>query len=236
MILKVSNLEAAYNKLNILFGVSLHVKENECVAIIGPNGAGKSTVLKSIMNTIPSRKGTIEFDGKNISNLPTEQLISLGIGYVPQGRAIFPSLTVKENLEMGAYLLKNKPIQELDNAYAQFPILKERKDQKAALLSGGEQQMLAIARALMLKPKLILLDEPSLGLSPAMKSSIFEKILEVNKAGTGVLVVEQNARLALQSCHRAYVLEAGRNKLEGSGKNLLKDKKVQHLYLGGIVD
>jgi len=234
-ILEIKNLEAAYGKLEILHGVNMKVYPGEIVSIIGPNGAGKSTALKSVFGLLKQRKGEIIFDGKNIMKLRPEQIVREGITFVPQGRSVFPSLTVLENLKLGAYIRTDDITMDIEAVFRKFPRLKERQDQKAGLLSGGEQQMVSIGRALMVKPKLILLDEPSLGLSPKMKQLIFEKIVEINKAdGVSVLVVEQNARLSLKLSDRAYVLELGRNKLEGKGTDLLHDEKVKHLYLGGV--
>lgn len=234
-ILSINNLESWYGEMQILRGINLHVNQGEIVSIIGPNGAGKSTVLKNIFGLIKKRKGSITFKGKNIIHLPPQDMVKAGICYVPQGRSIFPSLTVQENLEMGAYITTETAQEDLAIVYEKFPRLRERKEQKAGLLSGGEQQMVSIGRALMLHPKLLLLDEPSLGLSPKVKRLIFEKILDINKEGVSILIVEQNAHLSLEMSDRAYVLETGQNKLEGTGKSLLKDKRVQHLYLGGVI-
>ncbi|HIH43086.1 TPA: ABC transporter ATP-binding protein [Candidatus Woesearchaeota archaeon] len=241
-LLEIKNLESWYGKVKILNGVDIHIAEGEIVSLIGPNGAGKSTVLKNIFGLIEKRHGEILFngDGKHINllNKTSQQIVKTGISYVPQGRSVFPSLTVQENLDMGAYIREDKKseiMHDLNYAYEKFPILRQRKNQKAGLLSGGEQQMLAIARALMLHPKLMLLDEPSLGLSPKTKFAIFEKIKEINKSGVTILIVEQNARMSLEMSDRAYVLELGKNKLEGNAKDLTKDERVQHLYLGGAV-
>ena len=205
------------------------------MSIIGPNGAGKSTVLKNVFGIVAKRKGSILFENKNIIKMKPNEIVKIGISYVPQGRSVFPTLTVQENLQLGAFIRKDAIESDLNKIYEKFPILEERKNQKAGLLSGGEQQMVAIGRALMLKPKLMLLDEPSLGLSPKIKKEIFEKIKEIRDSGVTILLVEQNARMALEMSDRAYVLETGRNKLEGTGKELLKDKRVQHLYLGGAI-
>jgi len=235
-ILALEDLNAWYGKVQILHGVNIHVNQGEVVSIIGPNGAGKSTCLKSVFGLVGKRTGTIHFCGTSITDLPTDKIVKLGISFVPQGRSVFPSLTVLENLELGAYIRKDDIQSDLNDVLEKFPRLKERQHQKAGLLSGGEQQMLAIGRALMTKPKLMLLDEPSLGLSPKTKQLIFEKIVEINRTeGISMLIVEQNARLSLSLSDRAYVLELGRNKLSGAGKDLLHDKRVQHLYLGGVV-
>lgn len=235
-VLEISNLNAWYGKVQILHDVNIHVSQGEVVSVIGPNGAGKSTCLKSVFGLVGKRTGSIHFYGTPITTLPADKIVKQGISFVPQGRSIFPSLTVLENLELGAYI-RNDDIQaDLTYVLEKFPRLKERQHQKAGLLSGGEQQMLAIGRALMVKPKLMLLDEPSLGLSPKTKQLIFEKIIEINRTEKiAMLIVEQNARLSLSLSDRAYVLELGRNKLSGTGKELLHDKRVQHLYLGGAV-
>lgn len=254
-ILEIKNLESWYGKVKILNGVNLYVKQGEIVSLIGPNGAGKSTVLKNIFGLIEKRHGEILFNVNttttnnnnknyasntqiNLLKKTPQQIVKSGISYVPQGRSVFPSLSVQENLEMGAYIRENKKSEieeDINYAYERFPLLKQRRNQKAGLLSGGEQQMLAIGRALMLHPKLMLLDEPSLGLSPKTKFAIFEKIKEINKSGITVLIVEQNARMSLEMSDRAYVLELGKNRLEGPAKELAKDERVQRLYLGGAV-
>ena len=233
--LEIQNLESWYDKVQILHGVNMVVEHGEVVSIIGPNGAGKSTVLKNVFGLIRKRKGTILFNGKDITKMQPNGIVKNGISYVPQGRSVFPSLTVLENLEMGAYIRNDKITKDIEYVFEKFPVLRERKDHKAGLLSGGEQQMVAIGRALMLEPKLMLLDEPSLGLSPKVKADIFKKIKEINKSGVTILIVEQNARMSLNMSDRAYVLELGRNKLEGAAADLAKDKRVQHLYLGGVV-
>jgi len=233
MSLEISKLESWYGEVQILFDVDMEIKEGEMIALIGPNGAGKSTVLKNVFGLIEKNKGSITFEGKSITKLRPHEIVKQGISYVPQGRSIFPSLTVQENLELGAYIYDKDLKKDLNYVYDKFPRLKERKSQNAGLLSGGEQQMVALGRGLMLSPKLMLLDEPSLGLSPQMKKVIFDKIIEINKTGVTILMVEQNARMAMELCNRVYILELGKNKLEGTGKKLLKDKRVQKLYLGG---
>jgi neutral amino acid transport system ATP-binding protein len=232
-LLDIRNLDAWYGKVQILDKVSIHMDRGEIVSIIGPNGAGKSTLLKSIFGLVTKRRGIIAFRGKEISKVKTSSIVRKGICYVPQGRSVFPSLTVKENLEMGSFIRQKGMKKRLDDVFEKFPMLKQRKNQKAGLLSGGEQQMVALGRALMLRPRLLLLDEPSLGLSPRIKKQIFDKVREVNDEGISVLIVEQNAKMSLQMSDRAYVLETGKNKLEGEGKKLLNDKRVQKLYLGG---
>jgi ABC-type branched-subunit amino acid transport system ATPase component len=233
--LEVKDLDSWYGEVQVLKKVSIHINKGEVVTIIGPNGSGKSTLLKCIFGLIKKRKGSVTFEGKPIIGKKTNEITKLGVCFVPQGRSVFPSLTVKENLEIGAFIRHDDFDNDLEMVYRMFPILKKRRHQRSGLLSGGEQQMVSIGRALMLKPKLLLLDEPSLGLAPKIKMQIFEKIIEINKKfGTAILVVEQNARLALSLSNRAYVLELGEKKLEGSGKKLLKDKRVHKLYLGGL--
>ena len=237
-ILQIKGLNSWYGQVQILHDVHLQVHPREMVCIIGPNGAGKSTILKNIFGLIAKNQGEILFEGKTIRKMAPEKVVRHGISIVPQGRSVFPSLTVRENLELGAYIRAGSESasieQDIRKIFDKFPKLKERQHQKAGLLSGGEQQMVAIGRALMIKPKLLLLDEPSLGLSPQMKQVIFEKIVEINrKDGIAVLVVEQNARLSLALSDYAYVLELGHNRLEGDAKRLLKDKRVAKLYLGG---
>ena len=233
--LSIQNLKSGYGKMQVLFGTNLDVKPGEIVVLIGPNGAGKSTVLKGIFNLIDIYNGKIIFKGKDITRLPTHELIELGIGYVPQGRQVFGNLTVKENLEMGAFLTREKNLvgkkmeEVLEN---HFPDLRKKLNDYAFSLSGGQQQMLAIGRALMQEPQLLLLDEPSLGLAPKIMKELFRKIQEINKEGVSILMVEQNARQACAIADRIFVLENGKVALSG-GKNILKDKKIEHVYLGG---
>jgi len=225
-----------YGSAQILHHVNIYVNEGEIVSIIGPNGAGKSTCLKSIANLVPRKEGTVFFEGKNITSVPPHELVLQGISFIPQGRSVFPSLNVEENLDLGGFTIKNKEElkKRIEETYVRFPILKERRKQKAGLLSGGEQQMLSIGRALLCTPKLLIMDEPTLGLSPQMKKTIFQKVKEINKEkNIAMLLVEQNARMALKLSDRSYVLELGRNKLEGTGTALLENKEVEHLYLGG---
>lgn len=234
-LLEIKNLCAWYGPLQILHGINIKVKKGEIVSIIGPNGAGKSTTLKAIFGLVEKREGAILFK-EEITTKKPEELVKKGIGYVPQGRSVFPGLTVMENLEMGAYCRadKKKAKEDIEEIGEMFPQLKKWYNRAAGVLSGGEQQMVSIARALLMHPELLLMDEPSLGLSPQMKRLIFEKIVEINKKrGISILIVEQNAKLSLELSDRAYVLEQGRNRLEGTGKELLHDKRVQHLYLGG---
>jgi ABC-type branched-subunit amino acid transport system ATPase component len=221
--------------MEILHGVSLLVRRGEMVSIIGPNGAGKSTVFKTIVGLLRPKAGRVVFNAQEISALRADQILPLGLAYVPQGRIVFPQMTVLENLEMGAYIERDpsRVRAALDQVYGLFPILAERRKQKAGTMSGGEQQMVAIARALMTSPKLILLDEPSLGLSPKFVSLIFDRMIELKHAGYTMLVVEQNAAKALSVADRGYVLELGRNRFEGTGQALLIDPDVKRLYLGG---
>jgi len=235
LLLRISEIHAGYGNLEILHGVSLEVQRGEMTSIIGPNGAGKSTALKSVMGILRPKAGHIWFDGKEITGFRPDQVISLGLAYVPQGRIVFPQMTVTENLEMGAYIEKSpaKTKEALEQVCSFFPILAERRAQKAGTMSGGEQQMLAIGRALMTGPQMILLDEPSLGLSPKFVTLIFEKLTEMKRAGYTMMVVEQNAAKALSVTDRGYVLELGRNRFTGTGKELLDDPEVKRLYLGG---
>jgi ABC-type branched-subunit amino acid transport system ATPase component len=234
-LLRVEGISAGYGQMEILHGVSLEVRRGEMVSIIGPNGAGKSTVFKTIVGLLRAKTGRIVFDGHEISGLRADETLPLGLAYVPQGRIVFPQMTVLENLEMGAYIERDKVRVRaaLERVNGLFPILAERARQKAGTMSGGEQQMVAIARALMTSPKLILLDEPSLGLSPKFVSLIFEKLTEMKRTGYTMLVVEQNAAKALSVADRGYVLELGRNRFEGTGQALLTDPDVKRLYLGG---
>ena len=233
MMLKVEDLEASYGYLKILKGINLNVNKGDLVAIIGPNGSGKSTTIKTIFGLLKAEKGNILFKDKHITNKKPHEVVRYGIAYVPQGRMVFQTMTVEENLEMGAYTVKDrKEIKKrIFKIYEMFPILKEKKHQRATFLSGGQQQMLSIGRALMLKPELILMDEPSLGLAPKNMLEIFKKIKEINNNGTTVVLVEQNAHMALEICNKAYVLEQGRIALHG-GPELAKSEIVKNLYLG----
>ena len=234
-LLRAEALTAGYGKMPILHEVSLIIAPGELVAVIGPNGAGKSTAFKVIVGFLKPTQGRVLFDGDDITGRRPDQVLRRGLAYVPQGRIVFPQMTVLENLEMGGYIERNPArIREaLERVYALFPILAERRRQKAGTMSGGEQQMVAIGRALMTTPKLVLLDEPSLGLSPKYVSLIFEKLVEMKRAGYTLMLVEQNAAKALSVADRAYVLELGRNRFEGSGRALLADPEVKRLYLGG---
>jgi ABC-type branched-subunit amino acid transport system ATPase component len=232
--LKIQNLKAGYNGMEILRGIDFEIKPAEIVAIIGPNGAGKSTLLKAIFNLCDIYSGKIIFKDKDITKLPTHYLIQEGICYVPQGRQVFSTLTIKENLEMGSFVLEDHELfkRNLKDIYSKFPFLKERENELAINLSGGQQQMLAIARALICDPELLLLDEPSLGLSPKAMKEIFEKIVEINKEGISVIIVEQNAKKAVEIADRTYILENGNIVLEG-GKEILKDPRIKEIYFGG---
>jgi ABC-type branched-subunit amino acid transport system ATPase component len=234
-LLVAESLTAGYGRIDILHGVSLTVHANEIVSIIGPNGAGKSTAFKTIVGFLAPRAGRVTFNGEDVTGLRPDLVLRRGLAYVPQGRIVFPQMTVLENLEMGAYIERDpaRIAAALDQVYAMFPILAERRKQKAGTMSGGEQQMVAIARALMTTPRLILLDEPSLGLSPKFVTMIFEKLVEMRRAGFTLMVVEQNATRALAVADRGYVLELGHNRFEGAGQQLLADPEVKRLYLGG---
>jgi branched-chain amino acid transport system ATP-binding protein len=235
-LLAVRNVETAYyGRLTVLRGVSMDVPAGRIVTLLGSNGAGKTTLLRTIMGLIPDQpeKGTVEFDGRRINGLDPENIAALGIGYVIEGRGIFPELTVDENLRLGAYRRRDRGVSD-DVYYVNrlFPILWERRAQVAGTLSGGEQQMLAIGRAVLTRPRLLMLDEPSLGLAPLLVQEIFQTIVAINAGGTAILLVEQNAHMALSIAHYGYVLESGRLVLEGSAQNLAEDPNVQELYLG----
>ncbi|RKF17014.1 ABC transporter ATP-binding protein [Roseovarius spongiae] len=233
-LLEVRNVTAGYGDTEILRDVSMKVGEGEMVTIIGPNGAGKSTVMKTIFGLLHPREGSVHFSGEDISSLQPYQIVERGMCYVPQVSNIFTDLTVSENLEMGAFLAKKADIAaRKERIYEYFPRLKERRHQRAGKMSGGERQMVAMGSALMLNPKLVLMDEPSAGLSPKMVGVIFEQIEKINKAGPAILIVEQNAQLSLQLSDRGYVLASGENRFEGTGQGLLKDPEVGRLYLGG---
>ncbi len=235
--LELTDIHTSYGNIEALKGISLFVKEGEIITLIGANGAGKSTTLMTISGVTPARKGTIRLMGKNIERCSTDEIVNRGISQVPEGRRIFPLLTVKENLYMGAYARGKDPHikKDLDRMFDLFPILKERQKQLGGTLSGGEQQMLAIARSLMSDPKLLLLDEPSLGLAPMIVKSIFKVIEEINREkGTTILLVEQNAKMALQVSQRGYVLETGKIILEDKSENLMQNESVKKAYLGEI--
>ena len=233
-ILKVDNLNVYYGAIYAIKGISFEVNEGEVVTLIGANGAGKSTTLQTISGLLHSRTGSIEFCGENISHLPSYKIVEKGLAQVPEGRRIFLQMTVQENLEMGAYTQNNSGVDaDLDAVYERFPRLRERRRQIAGTLSGGEQQMLAIGRALMSHPKLLMLDEPSMGLAPILVEQIFDIIRELHKSGTTILLVEQNAQMALSVADRAYVLETGKITLSGTGAELAASDAVRKAYLGG---
>ncbi|HVM59744.1 MAG TPA: ABC transporter ATP-binding protein [Verrucomicrobiae bacterium] len=234
-LLEVEDLHAGYGPVDVLKGISIAVNEGEIVAVLGANGAGKSTTLMTISGINACRQGRILFEGQAIQNRPPHEIVKLGISQSPEGRHIFPRLTVRENLEMGAFQRDqdNGLGDDLERVFATFPILKNRQAQLGGTLSGGEQQMLAISRALMARPKLLLLDEPSLGLAPMVVTKIFDVIREINRQGTTILLVEQNVNMALHVAHRGYVLETGRIVLEDTATNLINNEQVKRSYLGG---
>ncbi|MBL7012975.1 MAG: ABC transporter ATP-binding protein [Candidatus Marinimicrobia bacterium] len=232
--LKLVGVETYYGKVKALHGVSLEVKKGQLVTILGANGAGKTTILKAISGLVEPEQGSIHFEEKRIDRLDPEKIVSMGIGHVPEWRRIFPELTVEENLLMGGFLIKEKDLlhDRMQEAFHHFPILSKRKEQKAGTMSGGEQQMLAISRALMIKPKLLLLDEPSLGLSPLLVQDIFATIKELHKSGVTILLVEQNVNRALSIADYGYVLTTGKIFLSGTYEELLDEEKVREQYLG----
>jgi len=235
--IELRDVQAGYGSIQILHGVSLHVSAGEVVSVIGPNGAGKSTTFKVIMGFIEHLGGEITFESKSLVGQRPDGVLALGLGYVPQGRVVFATMTVRENLEMGAYLERDKArlAQSMDFVYSLFPRLYERRRQMAGTMSGGEQQMLAMGRALMMRPKMMMLDEPSLGLSPRFVDEVFDKIVDLARGGLTVMLVEQNAARALEISDRGYVLELGRNRFEGSGRSLLDNPEVRTMYLGGAL-
>jgi branched-chain amino acid transport system ATP-binding protein len=234
-LLELRGVEAGYGSIQILHGVSLHVNEGEVVSVIGPNGAGKSTTFKVIMGFITHLGGEIVFAGRPLTEQRPDRILALGLGYVPQGRVVFNQMTVRENLEMGAYLERDKTQikASMEYVFSMFPRLGERRRQAAGSMSGGEQQMLAMGRALMMRPKMLMLDEPSLGLSPRLVDEMFDKIVEMARSGLTTMLVEQNAARALEISDRGYVLELGRNRFEGTGRALLDNPEVRTMYLGG---
>lgn len=231
--LRLGKVQTHYGPIEALKGVDLEIRKGEIVSLIGSNGAGKSTCLMTVSGVLKPTSGSIELNGGSIAGMSPHRVVEMGISQVPEGRRIFPRLTVIENLEMGAFLGRGKFPSLLEDVYRLFPILKERSKQYGGTLSGGEQQMLAIGRALMSRPEILLLDEPSLGLAPIMVSKIFRTIQEINKEGVTILLVEQNARAALKLSDRGYVLEGGVITLEGPSHDLLENEKVRHAYLGG---
>jgi branched-chain amino acid transport system ATP-binding protein len=233
--LEVRDLHVNYGAIKAIKGVSFDINKGEIVTLIGANGAGKSTIMNTLAGLIKASRGKVTFDGKDITNAPSEAIVKSGISLSPEGRQIFPNMTVSENLKMGSYTISDKVVMQrnFERVFSLFPRLKERINQPGGTLSGGEQQMLAIARALMAEPRLIMLDEPSLGLAPIIVQELFELLKQINKAGTTILLVEQNARLALRISHRGYVLETGKIVLSDTGENLEKNVKVRESYLGG---
>lgn len=232
--LKLDNINLYYGVIHALKNISLEVEQGEIVTLIGANGAGKTSTLRAISGLEPIKSGNITFKGSPLNKVPSNKIVSLGLSHVPEGRRVFPELTVMENLELGAYLRKDKAgiKQDLEIVFSKFPRLKEREKQAAGTLSGGEQQMLAIGRALMNRPEMLLLDEPSMGLAPLVVKDIFNTIVEINKSGTTILLVEQNANMALSIADRAYVLETGKIVLSGDAKELLEDDSIKSAYLG----
>lgn len=232
-LLTAQGIYAGYGEADILQGINLTVGANEIVVIVGPNGAGKSTAMKAVFGLVPVRQGRIEYVGEDITNQPPERMVARGIAYVPQEANVFPSLSVLENLELGAYAVAGDITPRLEKVYEIFPRLKERRQQQAGVMSGGERQMVAMGRALMIEPRLLMLDEPTAGLSPRLIDETFERIREINALGIGVLMVEQNARQALAIADRGYVLASGRNRHEDTGAGLLADPEVAKMFLGG---
>jgi len=231
-VLEATDIVAGYGGVEILHGVSLRAEQHEIVSIIGPNGAGKSTLIKAIFGLLHVKSGAVRFLGDTVTNLRPDRIVRKGMGYVPQVDNVFPSLTIEENLEMGAWIRHGALKDALARVYALFPVLAERRHAVAGKLSGGQRQLLALGRALMVEPALLLLDEPSASLSPKMVETVFEKILEINRAGTAIVMVEQNARHALELSNRAYVLATGQARLEGPARDLLDSDEVRRLYLG----
>ncbi len=233
-ILKVENMNVYYGAIHAIKGISFHVDQGEVVTLIGANGAGKSTTLQTVSGLLRSRTGSIQFCGENISNVPSHKIVEKGLAQVPEGRRIFLQMSVEENLEMGAYTQSASGVEaDLEKVYTQFPRLKERRRQIAGTLSGGEQQMLAIGRALMSHPRLLMLDEPSMGLAPILVEQIFDIIRQLHEEGTTILLVEQNAQMALSVADRAYVMETGKITLSGTGAELAASDEVKKAYLGG---
>jgi branched-chain amino acid transport system ATP-binding protein len=232
-LLKVRDLDAGYGDLQILSNVDLDVGDGEYVTVVGPNGAGKSTVMKSVFGLTSHMGGYVYFGDTDITGQAPEEIITEGIGYVPQNDNVFASLTVEENLEMGAYILDEVPTEAMEDVYDRFPVLRDRKRQKAGNMSGGQQQMVAMGRSLMLEPDLLLLDEPSAGLAPDLVDDMFDRIDRINDDGTAILMVEQNAKEALRRCDRGYVLVNGENRYEDDGRRLLNDPTVRQDFLGG---
>jgi ABC-type branched-subunit amino acid transport system ATPase component len=235
VLLALDSVVAGYDEVEVLRGVSVVVRAGEIVSIIGANGAGKSTLLRTVFGMVRPRAGTIRFDGTDIGGRPSVEILKSGIGYVPQGRCNFPAMSVAENLQMGAYLRRDPGVRaDIEALFARFPVLATKREAPAGTLSGGQQQILELAISLLLRPRLLLVDEPSLGLDPRMVELVFETIVTINREGTAVLMVEQNAKKALSVSHRGFVLELGRNRFEGTGQALLDDPDVRQHYLGGM--
>ena len=234
-LLVVDGLRSGYGAITVLHDVSLRVEEGEIVSIVGPNGAGKSTVLKSVMGYLPPTAGRVTFQGAEITGAGVPEIVRRGIAYVPQGRGVFPKMTVGENLDMGAFLVRDRRQREerRERVFELFPMIRERRKQLTGTLSGGEQQMLAMGRAMMIAPVCTLMDEPSLGLSPKFVEQVFAKIVEMRTAGMSVLLVEQNAARALAVAERGYVLELGRNRVDGPGRELLENDEIRRMFVGG---
>ena len=232
-VLEARDVVSGYGEVEILHGVSIKVEEGEIVTIIGPNGAGKSTLLKTVFGLLPCKRGTVFFGGEDVTGQPPQAMVRKGMCYVPQSDNVFPSLTVQENLEMGAFIRRDNYRSKIEEVLALFPDVTERRHTRAGKLSGGQRQMLALGRALMLEPRILLLDEPSASLAPNMVQLVFAKILDINRSGVAIVMVEQNARESLKLSHRGYVLAMGQNRLEGSGESLLESEEVGRLYLGG---
>jgi branched-chain amino acid transport system ATP-binding protein len=233
IVLKVEGITVGYSEVNILTDVHLEVNSDEIVLVIGPNGAGKSTLLKTVFGILKPRHGAILLKDKDITGLRPDQIARRGVSFVPQINNVFPSLTIQENLEMGAFIRRDDYSRRLDEVFDLFPVLKAKKKQKAAHLSGGQRQMVAMGRALMLDPEVLLLDEPSAGLAPVIVADIFEKIKEINASGISIIIVEQNAREALKMAHHGFVLAMGKNVMDDSGEALLTNHEIGRLYLGG---
>lgn len=234
VILEIKDYVTGYGEIDIIRGVSVEIKRHEIACVIGPNGAGKSTLFKGIFGLIKARGGDIHFDGSEITNLAPSKILKRGLSYVPQGRCNFPAMTVRENLEMGAFIRNDDKVQkDIEGVMEKFPVLREKTNEMAGNLSGGEQQILEMGRALLLHPKMILLDEPSLGLAPKTTEVVFEKIRDINSDGTTILIVEQNAKRALSISHHAIVLELGQKRFEGTGEEIMHNEQVKRLYLGG---
>lgn len=233
IVLKAEDITAGYGEADILENVHVRVRNEEIVSVIGPNGAGKSTLLKTLFGILEPKRGNVTLKGEDITGLKPDRVVRRGMSYVPQVDNVFPSLSIRENLEMGAFIRNDDYSPRLDEVYDLFPILKQRTKQKVGHLSGGQRQMVAMGRALMLDPQVLLLDEPSAGLAPLLVADIFEKIVEINETGVAMIIVEQNARDALKLAHHGYVLAMGKNVLDDSGEALLANEEIGRLYLGG---